>query len=109
MVDVDIDYNQKKAIVKCPDKTKATYTISPAPGGFIFYKIDVDTGAVNKDLAGRYSGLDVAVKMLTKHLNDMPKTMTVRRDENNKARKERKNATGTKPKGGEQLQQGVDN
>lgn len=99
MVDVDLNYELKTARVKCPEKTKAEYTIRTAPGGFIFYEIAVNTNRLPAELSGRYSGLDVAVKAVTKYIENMPKTSAVVREEKAAKREERKNAAADHTEG----------
>ena len=99
MVDVDISYENKIATVKCPSKTKAEYTITTAPGGFIFYQVSVNTNKVPKELSGRYSSLDGAVSAVSKYLENTPKTKAVVRDIKAAKREESKNATADHTEG----------
>ena len=80
-VEVNINYDKKTATVRCPSKTKVTYTVRTAPGGFIFYEIAQDSGSVPKELAGKYSSLDVAVQMLKHHLTHMKQTQHAKNEE----------------------------
>lgn len=89
-VEVEINYDKKTATVRCPSKTKVTYTIRTAPGGFIFYEIAQDSGSVPKELAGKYSSLDVAVKMLKHHLTHMKQTQYAKNEELAERRAKRK-------------------
>lgn len=99
MVVADINYDMKTAKVSCPEKTKAEYTIRTAPGGFIFYEIAVNTNRLPQELSGRYSSLDVAVKAVTKYIENMPKTQAVVREVKAAKREERKNAAADHTEG----------
>ena len=91
-VRANINYRNKTATVSCPSKTSVTYTIRPAPGGFIFYEIVQDVGSVPKELSGKYSGLDVAVDMLKHHIRHMKQTQTSKNEELAELRAKRKGA-----------------
>lgn len=95
-VNVEINYDKKMAKVSCPEKTKAEFTISRAPGGFIFYEIATTHGELHNDLQGKFSGLDVAVKFLTKHIQDMKQTHGARSEELAKDRAKRKETKNAK-------------
>ena len=99
MVNVDINYDTKTAHVSCEQKTKQKFMIAPAPGGFIFYQIAVDSGKVHKDLAGKFSSLDKAVAFLVKHLETMNATPAVARDKRSAKRKEELDAAKDNTKG----------
>jgi hypothetical protein len=99
MVDVDINYDLKKAEIKCPKKTNAVYTVTTAPGGFIFYEVHTNAKAVPKPLSGRYTSLDGAVEAVTKYIESRPMTPAVERDYKAAKREERKNAAADHTEG----------
>lgn len=99
MVDVEINYDKKTAKVKCPEKTKAEYLIRTAPGGFIFYEVLVNTNRVPRELAGKYTGLDVAIEAVTKYIENMPMTTAVMREVKAAKREESKNAAADHAEG----------
>lgn len=93
MVDAEVNYEKKTALVSCPTKSKSSFKIKTAPGGFIFYEVSATTGKVPEELSGRFSGLDVAVKAVTKHYELMPKSKAVKLANNRKRAEEHRNAT----------------
>lgn len=99
MVNAKIDYRNKVAEIECPEKTKTKYTIRTAPGGFIFYEVHVNTNRVPQELAGKYTGLDVAVAAVTKYIENMPMTAAVSREVKAAKREESKNATADHAEG----------
>ncbi len=54
-VEFDVDYAKKRSYAKCPEKSMAVLTVSPAAGGFIFYKITADVGGVASGTEQYYS------------------------------------------------------
>jgi len=79
-VEFEVDYNKKLSIAKCPSKTKTIYTVSPAPGGFIFYHITTNSGPVAYELSGRYTSLDKANEAIRYYVTNMKKSIGARRD-----------------------------
>jgi len=80
MVDAEINYDKKTATVTDPTKIKSNFIITTAPGGYIFYQVNVDKGSVPEELSGKYSGLDVAVKAVSKYLENKAPSVSVKRD-----------------------------
>lgn len=99
MVDVKINYDKKTAEIACPTKSQATFTVNTAPGGYIFYEVSTSKGKVPQELAGRWSGLDVAVKAVSKYFEHMVPTKTTKVIKNRKRAEEFKNATADNAEG----------
>lgn len=99
MVDVDINWDKKTASVACPTKSKATYTVATAPGGYIFYEVGISKGSVPKELQGKYSGLEVAVKAISKYLEHKETSKIIKVENNRKRAKEFKDAAADHTEG----------
>ena len=99
MVDAEISYELKTAKVSCPTKSKSVFTVSTAPGGFIFYEVKNSDGRTPEQLSGRFTGLDKAVAAVTDYFEKMPKTKAVKLQNNRKRREDQKNATADHTKG----------
>lgn len=79
-VEFDINYDKKLSTARCPSKTKTVYTVSPAPGGFIFYHITTNSGPIAYELSGRYTSLDKANEAIRHYVTNMKKSIGARRD-----------------------------
>jgi hypothetical protein len=99
MVDVDINYDKKTAEIACPTKSQAKFKVNTAPGGYIFYEVSISKGKVPEALAGRWSGLDVAVKAVTKYFEQMVPTKMTKVKANQKRAEEHRNATADNAEG----------
>lgn len=114
MVDVNFDtnYDKKVSVATCPEKSKATFTIQTAPGGFIFYRVISDLGKVPEDLAGKFTSIEKAQAAIRTYFNNMKPSNGVRRDEVRariEQKKAEKNATETVAEAGDDLREGSDN
>ena len=76
MADVkfETDYNKKISKVTCPEKSKAVLTVSPSPGGFIFYSISADVGNVAEELSGRFTSIEKAHKAIESYYQNSVQT-----------------------------------
>ena len=99
MVDAEINYDLKTAKVVCPTKSKAEFTVRTAPGGYIFYEVGISKGSIPQELSGRFSGLDVAVKAVSKYLEHIPVSKTVKVENNRKRAKEFRDAAADHTEG----------
>lgn len=75
-MDVKKNYDKKTATVSDKTKNKTVYTVSVAPGGFIFYNIKPSVGSLPAELSGRYSSLDKAVDAVSRYLELSEPTVT---------------------------------
>lgn len=82
--------NERPQWVMTSDKFKATYTVRPTVGGFIFYEIVVDTGSLPAALASMYTNPKRAIEDFQTWEEKQPKSKAVRRDENTEAREAQK-------------------
>jgi predicted aldo/keto reductase-like oxidoreductase len=111
-VEFDISYEKKTSIVTCPSKTKAVFTVSPAPGGYIFYQITANVGAVADELSGKFTSIDNANKAIAAYLAGMKQSVGARRDEIHtrlEKQKVQKNAAKNDSEGSKHLREGPDN
>ena len=111
-VEFEVDYNKKLSIAKCPSKTKTIYTVSPAPGGFIFYHITTSSGPVAYELSGRYTSLDKANEAIRYYVTNMKKSIGARRDDMHAKidkQKAERHAARTDAKNSDDLRKGSDN
>jgi hypothetical protein len=111
-VEFDISYEKKTSIITCPSKTKAVYTVSPAPGGYIFYQVTANVGAVADELSGKFTSIDNANKAVAAYLTGMKQSIGARRDETlARLEKQRaqKNAAKNDSEGSKHLRKGPDN
>lgn len=94
MVDVvrTVNPDGRELLTVTTPKTKCDYKIQKTNDGFIFYEIKVTSGSLPKILEGNYSGPDSALEVLTKYIEQMKVTDTVRRDEYQEKRKKRNGA-----------------
>ena len=74
-------------------KSKVSYFVYKTEDGFPFYGVKLSKGTAPKELAGRYTKLSWAKDAVISYLTKMPKSTTVKRDENTEAREARKAAT----------------
>jgi hypothetical protein len=114
MVDVkfETDYNKKISKATCPEKSKSVLTVSPAPGGFIFYSISADSGPVAAELSGRFTSIENAHKAIESYYNKMKQTRGSQEKEvvdRIKKRKAEENATKSGAKDSKHVHQGSDN
>ena len=114
MVDVNFEtnYDKKVSVATCPEKSKATFTIQTAPGGFIFYRVISDLGRVPEDLAGKFTSIENAQRAIRTYFNNMKPSTGVRRDEVRariEQKKAEKNATETVAETSDDLHKGSDN
>lgn len=65
---------------KCPEKSKATYSIVKSKNGFAFLSIEIDMGPLPKALSGQFTRESEAEKCLLAYLKNMKPTATVDRD-----------------------------
>jgi len=111
-VEFDTDYNKKISLAKCPEKSSAVLTISPAPGGFIFYSISADVGKVAKELSGRFTSIEKAQKAIESYYHSSVQTQAAQVKEVEariKKRKAEENATKSSPKDSKHVHKGSDN
>lgn len=77
-------------LVSDKEINKVTYKVERSNDGYIFYKVTVDVGKVPPVLDQMFTKFAHGIKAVTDYLEHQPKSPTVRRDENTKAREERK-------------------
>ena len=114
MVDVNFEtnYDKKISVATCPEKSKATFTIHTAPGGFIFYRVTSDQGRVPEELSGKFTSIEKAQAAIRTYFNNMKPSIGVRRDEVRariEKKKADKNATENVAEASDDLYQGSDN
>ena len=114
MVDVEFETNYDKKIctAKCPEKSMSVLTISPAPGGFIFYHITADKGPVAAELSGRYTSIEKAQQAIKSYYNKIRQTRGSQQKEvveRMKKRKAEANGTKTGTKDSKHVHQGSGN
>jgi len=114
MVDVkfETDYNKKISIATCPEKSKSVLTVSPSPGGFIFYSISANSGPVAAELSGRFTSIENAHKAIESYYNKMKQTRGSQEKEivdRIKKRKAEENATKSGTKDSKHVHQGSNN
>lgn len=112
MVDVsfEIDYDARKSVVTCPEKSKATLTVYKVPNGYNFFRISSDSGVVAKELAGNYTSIDAANKAIQNYFNSMKQSQGSRRVETLERiskKKASKNATETHSEASDDIHQGA--
>ena len=71
------------------DKSNQMYLVKPSNDGFCFYDIKTDAGVLAKELSGKYTSAESAIKAVTKYLSQAPLSKTIRRDLNTKDREAR--------------------
>ena len=79
MVDVEVDYDNRVAVLKDETKQRAHLTVSKAPGGTIFFMVSTSQGKVPAALAGKFSSLEAGIKHVTQYLNNRAKSNGVKR------------------------------
>ena len=111
-VEFDVDYAKKRSYAKCPEKSMAVLTVSPAAGGFIFYKVTADVGGVASELAGNFTSIDIANKAIQQYYNNCRQTVASSDAEVKKRLakgRAKANATTTNSKASDDLHKGSSN
>ena len=111
-VEFETDFNKKISKATCPEKSKAVLTVSPSPGGFIFYSISADVGNVAEELSGRFTSIEKAHKAIESYYNKLRQTRgaQVKEVEDRiQKRKAEENATKSSSKDSKHVHKGSDN
>lgn len=98
-MDVSIDEVNQTATITS-DKYINKFLIKKAPGGFIFFKVELESGTlVPKDISGLYSSIPKAIASVTQFLKTAKETQHAKNERLDKERKERKNGAVSNSKG----------
>jgi hypothetical protein len=84
--------NEKPRVDIHSEKFNHTFRVVPAPGGFVFYKVEVSKGSVPKQLEGLYSKMHDAVKAVEEYCRTAPVSKAKARDNYRKTREAQKEA-----------------
>lgn len=74
----------------CPEKTKATLSITKSVDGFSFLEIKISSGVLPNELSGKFTRESEAEKRILNYLRNKKPTSTIKREqfaEDYKARK----------------------
>lgn len=82
--------NEKPRVDIASDKFNHVFTVEPAAGGFVFYRITVNKGNLPKELQGNYSRMKDAVEAVKRYERLAKPSKTVDRDRKAAARDKRK-------------------
>ena len=74
MVEVEVFHKENRATVFDPDKVLSKLHVTRAPGGFIFFQVQVEKGKLPQELSGRYSSLYTGISAVENYLNNRPKS-----------------------------------
>jgi hypothetical protein len=91
--EVPITLNERPRIKITSDKFNSGFLVAPSVGGFVFYSVTSTGGSLPKELSGKYTRMDDAVKAVKryelKHKGTPQKQRDVKREERNAAKAKR--------------------
>ena len=112
MVDIEgkvsISEEGTSATYSWPEKRAATFKVTKEPGGFIFFKVSCDKGAIPSALSGRYTSIEKALLAIYKYLLVSPQSVASYANEREK-KKEAKDGSKSIAGGGKQVRKGPNN
>lgn len=91
-----IDHDNKVSVaIKDPMKNKIEYTVKVVRPMTALYGVTVSKGSVPKALSGSYTTIQGAIDDVTRYINRLTKSSTLKRDENWKRRNDAKSNSDT--------------
>ena len=103
--EVPTTVNERPRIKITSDKFNSGFLVAPSVGGFVFYSISSTGGSLPKELSGRYTRMDDAVKAVERYERSHKGTQQKQRD----VKREERDAAKAKRDSKQHVHSGTDN